>query len=179
MVAGINLRGNMNAIIADLGRTRREVIEKAIPATLNKLADQTKTQAARAIREAGYQIKLPVIKAGISVFYAGGSNRLNASVTARGRPIPLMTYGAREVRGRGVSVNVLNGRKVITNAFITPTANGDRVFVRDGNAVRKALYGPSVADAFKNQIVQDRLLTFNNQKFPIIFEAQIKRFSRR
>lgn len=168
----------MNNVIAGLERTKRDVVTKALPATLNKLIDQTKTAAARAIRDAGYQIKLPIIKAGISPFYAG-AGRLQVSLTAKGRPIPLIAYGGRFLSGRGVSVNVLNGRKVITNAFISMTANGDKVFVRDGNQHRKALYGPSIANAFKNPKVQTRMTEFVNEKFSVILQQQVKRFSRK
>lgn len=174
----VDVRGNMNGIIADLERRQRDVLDRALPATLNKLIDQTKTATARAIRDAGYQIKLADIKAGLIPFYAGNGG-LTVKLTAKGRPIPLMSYGGREVAGKGVSVNVLNGRKLITNAFVgVSSGGGQRVYIRDGAKHRKSLYGPGIPDAFNNAKVQARMQEFTAEKFPVILLQQIKRFAK-
>ena len=47
---------------------------------------------------------------------------LRSSVIAKGRPVPLIHYGAKAV-GKGVSVKV-KARTVITHAFIATVPNG-------------------------------------------------------
>lgn len=192
MAITVNVRGNMNKIIADLERSKKDVVDKALPFTLNKLIDQTKTAAARAIRDTGYKIKLPVIKAGLYTFYAN-SGRLTASLSAKGFPIPLINYGAKQ-SGSGVSVDILNGRKVIPGAFIATMPSGHTgVFIRVGKVHKKVikndramwsglpikqLFGPSIPDAFNNKKVQEILIKGNDEKFEKILMQQIKRFSK-
>jgi hypothetical protein len=188
----VNVRGSMDSIIADLSRKQQQVIEPATIRALNKVASQVKTNAARQMRDAGYNLKVSDIKRSLTINRASSGN-LNAKVIASGRPIPLIKYGARQVSS-GVSVDVLNGRKVIANAFIATMPSGHKgVFVRIGKTHKKVtkrgravwsglpikeLFGPSVPNGLANEAVQAALQELIEQKFPEILRQQISYLSR-
>lgn len=192
MAISVDVRGNMDAVIADLGRIKREVIEVATPRALNKMADQVKTGAAREVRAAGYNLKISDIKKGLSIVRAT-PGQLTAKVVASGRPIPLIGYGARK-SSKGVSVSVLHGRKVISGAFIATMPSGHKgVFIRVGKQHKKVskgghavwsglpikeLFGPSLPDGLANVAVQQTLQRLIEQKFPEILRQQIKRITK-
>jgi hypothetical protein len=189
----VDVRGDMGKIIADLRSVRRDVLDAALPAAINKTIEQAKNQTARQIKAVGYNLKIGDVKDGLTVRPAR-SGQLTAKITAKGRPLSLVKYGARQT-ARGVSVSVLNGRKVIAGAFIATMPNGHRgVYVRMGKAHKKVskngrtqwsglpikeLYGPSIPDAANNQAVVDAVTAFIGQKFPELLRAQIKRFGRK
>lgn len=192
MAIKIDVRGSMDRIIADMGNIKREVVEKAAPRALNKVIDQVKTAAAREMRGAGYKLKVSDIKKGLKTSRASPS-MLTATVKASGRPIPLVQYGARPT-AKGVSVDVLHGRKVIAGAFIATMSNGHKgVYVRVGKLHKKVskggramwsglpikeLFGPSVPDGLANSAVQEALQRLVQEKFPDILRQQIKYLSR-
>lgn len=191
MAISVNVRGSMERMVADMQRVKVDVTEKATVRALNRVADQVKTAAAREMRDAGYNLKVSDIKKGIttSKAYAGS---LRAKVRASGRPIALFKYGARQT-SKGVSVEVLNGRKVITGAFIATMPNGHRgVYVRVGRTHKKVvkagkggwsglpikeLFGPSVPDGLANSAVQEALQRLISEKFPEVLRQQIKYLS--
>lgn len=192
MAISVSVQGDMASLIADLRNTRQAVIDKALPFALNKTMDQVKTASARQVKDVGYNLKVSDIKKSL-VQQRARPGALTASVTASGRPVPLGRYGARQTK-KGVSVQVLNGRKVISHAFIATMPNGHKgVFVRVGKGhkkVKKAgrvimsglpikeLFGPSLADAFANKQVQDVIAKLIADKFPELLRAQIKRFTK-
>lgn len=191
MAIKFDCTGNMDRVIADLGKQKREVVNVAMPRALNKMIDQVKTGSARGMRDAGYNLKVSDIKKGLKVIRAT-STRLVATVRASGRPIPLIGYGARPT-AKGVSVSVLHGRKVITHAFIATMPSGHKgVFIRVGNQHKKVnraggtvwsglpikeLFGPSVPDGLANKAVQDTLQRLVEEKFPEILRQQLKRIT--
>lgn len=164
------------------------VREKATVRAINKVADQVKVQAAREIRDAGYNLKIARIKRSIAIRRASAS-QLVAAVKASGRPIGLIDYGAKETKRGGVSVQVKNGRKTLKDAFIATMPNGHRgVFFRKGSGHKKMmtrgkpswhglpieeLFGPSIPTAFMNQVVQDALVAAARDKFPAIFQHEV------
>lgn len=192
MAIKIDVRGGMDRVIADLERTKREVVEKAVPRALNKVADQVKTAASREMRDAGYKLKVSDIKKTMRIDRAS-PGKLTARVVASGRPIPLIQYGARQT-GKGVSVDVLHGRKVITGAFIATMPSGHKgVYIRVGAKHKKVmkggravwsglpikeLFGPSVPDGLANKAVQETLARLIAERFPDILRQQIKHLSR-
>ncbi len=188
----IDVRGSMDGIIADMGRVRRDIAEKAAPRSLNKVIDQVRTAAAREMREAGYKLKVSDIKKGLKT-YRASPGMLTATVKATGRPIPLVQYGARPT-AKGVSVDVLHGRKVIPGAFIATMGGGHKgVYVRTGKTHKKVtsggrvmwsglpikeLFGPSIPDGLANSAVQAALQRLVEVKFPDILRQQIKYLSK-
>lgn len=191
MAITVDVRGSMDRIIADMEQLKREVVGKATVFALNKVADQVKTAASREMRDAGYKLKVSDIKKQLKVYRATSGN-LTARVVAAGRPIALIQYGARQT-AKGVSVEVLHGRKSIAGAFIATMPNGHKgVFVRVGSKHKKVmknghsiwsglpikeLFGPSVPDGLASKAVQDALQRLIEDKFPEILQQQIKRLT--
>ncbi|WP_025041018.1 phage tail protein [Nitrosospira briensis] len=187
----VSVKADISKALAKLGNVPKEVMDKAVPRALNKIAAQVKTQTSRSIRDAGYGLKVYVIKKQLYIRRARPGDRL-AKVGARSAVVPLIDYGARAVKA-GVSVNVKNGRKIIAGAFIATMPNGHKgVFVRTGaghklrvkNGMRvwsglpiRQLYGPSVPAAFVNDIVQAALKRKIIDNFPRIFEHEVRYLS--
>lgn len=183
----VSVRGDISRALRKLDVTKEQA-RKAIPRALNKTATTARAEAAREIKSAGYGLKIAAIKKSITVVRAN-STQLRAIVRASGRPIPLIEYGARQTRP-GVTVTVLNGRKLIKGAFIATMPTGHRgVFVRNA-ATRKRvvrngrvtssglpireLYGPSVPQAFANTVVQAALESAIRQRFPEVLRQELR-----
>jgi hypothetical protein len=182
----INVKSNAQSVVLELLGAAREMPDAVVRA-LNKTVDQVKVAAAREVRKAGYGLKVGDVKKALRVIRATRGN-LRASVVASGRPVPLMQYGARAT-SKGVSVNVLNGRKLIAGAYIARMPSGHvGVFVREQTTrhkkVRKdgrsswhalpirELFGPSVPDGMANKVVEQALLRLIEEKYPRILEHE-------
>lgn len=192
----VNVRSNADSVIADFLFAAEEMPDATVRA-LNKIADQGKTFGAREIKSAGYNLKIGDIKRAMRVRRASKGN-LKATIITTGRPIPLIAYGARQT-AKGVTVNVLSGRKLIPGAFIATMPSGHKgVYVRAPGAKHKKvgqgskaswhalpireLYGPSIPDAMNNKGVQAALLALTREKFPAVLaheQAWLKRRGRR
>jgi hypothetical protein len=181
----VDVRHTLNQAFLDMKALAEDLQDKATVRALNKTADQAKVQASRQIRDTGYNLKAGDIKAAMRVMRASPDN-LVASVVTSGRPIPLIKYGARQVKA-GVSVNVLKGRKVIQHAFIATMPNGHTgVYVREagGKHVKvrsswhqlpiRELFGPSIPEAIVNSAVQEALRAFIVDKFPSILQQETR-----
>lgn len=183
----VKVQHNMASFVTELTSAVEDIKDKVMVRAINKMADQVKVAASRAVRDAGYKLAAADIKRQIKINYANRS-RLRAEIVARGRPIPLYQYGARQV-GSGVSVSVKSGRKVIQGAFIAKMPSGHvGVFVREPNAKHRKvttgakpswhalpireLFGPSIPDAVGNQAVQDALQQLIVEKFPKILDQE-------
>lgn len=174
-------------IAKSFGNMQEKVLTKATVSAINKTAQQAKTQAARAIRDAGYGLKVSDIKKAIEMKRAG-PDRMIAVVKATGRPIGLIKYGARETK-TGVSVQVKGTRKVVRGAFIATMPNGhtgvyERIgkghakVIKNGKASWhglpiKELFGPSIPSAFINQLVQAALDSLVRDNFPKNFKREL------
>lgn len=172
---------------------------QAVSRALNKTARTVTAKTARLIRDTGYNIPVRDIKQSLNTKPASAEN-LGALVTASGRPIPLIRYGAREQRrpGGGVSVKVLRGKKFIRGAFIATMPTGHRgVFIRVGSAAHtllsagrqrvvqrgktsykhglpiEELYGPSIPIAFVNQKVSAAMVGVARERFPIVLKQEL------
>lgn len=195
----VNVQADVSGLMAQFDDIKdpRPAVSRAI----NKTLTTTRAKTAKAIRDAGYKIKAAEIKAGISINRRATKSLLVGYVDAKGKPIPLIKYGAREDRrpGGGVSVDVLAGRKLIAGAFIATMPNGHKgVFVRIGSTAHTALrmtgkhsgirrgktqykhglpiqelYGPSVMAAFKNGNVQEAMESVARARFPIVLKQEL------
>ncbi|MEX8520057.1 MAG: phage tail protein [Leptothrix sp. (in: b-proteobacteria)] len=187
------VRDNVDKFAAQLRQLSDDVRDKATVSALNKMAAQVKTQASRAIRDAGYNLKASIIKKQLSMRRATAS-RLTASVIATGKTIPIIYYSARQTSRGVVSVSVLNGRKVFKNAFIATMPSGHKgVFVRvgpkiPGNEAKpnrrhwkyqkiEEKFGPGIPDALANEAVTAALTTLVQDKFPTLIANEIKYFT--
>lgn len=188
MLHQVGVRTNAGEVASQFAEAARTMRDRATMRALNEVADQAKVAAARQIRDVGYKLKISAIKKGIKVERATMAN-LRAAVIAQGRPIPLIEYSANELKGKGVSVSVLNGRKLIKGAFIATMPSGHRgVFVREENAKHKKmmtrgkpswhalgireLFGPAVPDGMANKEVAEAFARFVDQAFPAILDRE-------
>lgn len=190
----VSVRSNAARVALELAAAGQEMRDRAVVRALNKMADQVKTAASREIRSAGYKLKASDIKAALKVRRASGSQK-TAAVIASGRPLPLVKYSARQT-SKGVTVDVLKGRKLIAGAFIATMPNGHRgVYVREqASKHRKVqqrgkpvwsqlpirqLFGPAIPDGMANSAVQSALLQLVEEKFPSILEHEHEWLRRR
>ena len=189
----ITVTTNVKDVIDELNMAA-DTMRPAVVRALNKVAASVKVRGAREVRDAGYKLKISDIKKAIKINRAS-SGQLRASAVASGRPIPLIQYNARPV-GSGVSVDVLNGRKVIAHAFVANTSNGSKqVFLRDPKAKHKKivkngkaqwtelpirkLFGPGIPDAMANQAVSKAIVDLITERFPIVLEHEHEWLSKR
>lgn len=195
---GVNVRSDMRGLLRKFDLSAEDA-KRALPRALNKVATTVRKEAAGEIRKLGYGLKIGVIKDALSIRQANLA-RSNAAVNAKGRPIALYEYGARQ-RKDGVSVEVKNGRKVITGAFLaTMPKTGKRgVFVRVGSAAHaravkhgfvkahsgqgtskgrhglpiRQLYGPSIPGVFVNEALQVTLAELARARFATVYAQEL------
>lgn len=193
----INIKINIDTkdLQRELARQTDAIVNKAAVRAINKTAMQARTEAVRQVRNAGYNIKASAIRQSFKLHRAT-KNNLTALLTATGKPIGLIDYGARQVAS-GVSVSVKNGRKIIRGAFLAKmksghvgvfvrVGKGHKTVIRNGKRIKtglpiKELFGPSVPAALSNQAVQNAVGKMIKQKFPKIFahELQFARIGKR
>lgn len=182
----LDVRADVKGITAGLTRYVGEQ-QKAVVRALNKTAMQARTEAVRSVRDEGYTIKASAIRRSFTIKKAR-AGQLVVMLTATGRPITLINYGARTTKS-GVSVNVKNGRKMLRHAFIATMQNGHKgVFERigkehkkvkrNGKTIRsglpvKELFGPSIPQSLANDAVNKAIMAKIRQKFPQILKHEL------
>lgn len=130
----IDVKTDLRQTALNLRVTAGKVIDAAAVRALNRTATTVRAEASRRIRER-YNLKAAVIKEDLRIWRAQ-RGRLESQVIARGRPIRLIDFGARQVK-TGVSVQVVRGRgrKTIGGAFVARMKSGlVGVFERRGKA---------------------------------------------
>lgn len=184
----IDIKVDSRRVQHALSQLASDLQDKAIMRAVNKTAAAAKTAASREIRAQGYNIKAAAISKSLLIHRAT-KHDLKAVISVTGKPIPLLAYGGRQV-GRGVSVQVKNGRKIIRGAFIATMPSGHQgVFVRVGKRHKKVmrnghvvwsglpikqLFGPSIPSAVANEAVQRALAQTIKQKYPRLLAHEIK-----
>jgi hypothetical protein len=189
----ITVRDNMRDVLAGMRSMTQDVTQRATVLALNRSIDRAYTEAAREARGVGYNVRIGDIKALLRRNRASAASQI-ATLTASGKPIPLIKYGARQT-SRGVTVQVLNGRKLIPGAFIATMPSGHTgVYVRDPHAKHKKvkraghtswhalpireLFGPSVPDMFVNYQVSQSIMDLIDAEFTKRFEHELTRLSK-
>lgn len=199
----VSVQADINAIMAQFEQIKDP--KPAVSRAINKTMTTARAKTAQAIRAVGYNIKAGDIKKSLSTSRRATRQLLVAYLDARGRPIPLIKYGATEQRraGGGVSVNVLNGRKLIQGAFVATMPNGHKgVFVRVGSAAHQKvmarkdgiragrkgskhrdssghglpileLFGPAIPSAFKHNTVQGKMVAIATARFPVVLKQEL------
>jgi len=134
-------------VSADFGQVERMfrhmpgVVEKAATRSLNRTNDQVAVVARRMIaKDMGIPVK--AVRAGMFRIKAM-RHKLSASTVARGRPLNLIRFKARQTK-KGVSASAWGKRKVYKGTFIGN--QGRTVFKRTGKSRTpiKAVWGPSI-----------------------------------
>lgn len=112
------------------GRSRsRAPLWRAVARAINHTAAKVNTQAKREIRDA-YKIKTTDVAKAFTLA-KGNSIRLSAVITARGKPIPLLPFGARQTK-KGVTVNIAGTRQLVKHAFIVTLKSGHKAVMARG-----------------------------------------------
>jgi hypothetical protein len=189
----IDVRNNIDEVLARMASYRREVVDKAIVSALNRCVEMARTDASKEIRAAGYNVKARAIKASASVRKAS-TGSLVAILRVSRKPIALINFGARQTT-KGVSVHILNGRKTINHAFIATMPSGHKgVYVRkpggryvykrkDGKVVSsqlplRELFGPSVGGIYGTDRIQQAMARSIAANFERRFAHELQRMSR-
>lgn len=186
----ITVKADISSALEKFGMVEDEA-KKAIVRALNRAAKSVQVQAAREIREAGYNLKASRIKKALTVRQAN-ANVLQAGIRAIGRPISLYEYGARST-SKGVSVNVKEGRKLIKHAFIATMPTGHTgVFMRkpgviqgkrgkmiQARALGHELFGPAIPSMFVSEIVTRAMTSKLNEQFPKELDHELGRLRAR
>jgi len=134
-------------------------MKRIMPRAINRTASTARTRTARKI--AGQiKVKVSTAKKGVSIIKAR-RDRWQATLRITSRRIPLIQFGARWSKKRGVSYQIdkAAGRKRIKSAFIrtmpirgaTQKQGHKGVFMRKGKArlpIRE-LFGPSIGIVFE------------------------------
>jgi hypothetical protein len=147
MSGSIEIKLNVDDVFKRFANLSSRDVRSALSRALNRTAVTARAQSAREIRAAGYGIQIGAIKKAISLHRAAPT-KLQASVVATGRPIPLINYGARQTK-LGTSVKVKGTRKLIKGAFIATMPTGHRgVFVRIDSKAHERLLAASGIKAY-------------------------------
>lgn len=164
-----------------LNSVNRKLLTRAVGSALNHTISQVKTQANRLIREE-IKLKSKDINNRLVIVRANSSKgawmQLQARMKVSGKPVPLISYGARQTKG-GVVVRVKNKRTVLKHAFIARMRSGHQgVFVRKGKKRLpiQELYSTRVSDVFNNNGFMPKLAGFAQEKFLQNFVANLQYF---
>ncbi len=162
-----------------LSRANMPALQRAVGSALNRTIAQVKTQASRSVRN---EIKLKtkdinnrlmVVRANSS---KGALTQMQAIMRVSGKPVPLISYGAKQTK-QGVVVHVKNNRTVLKHAFIARMRSGHQgVFIRKGKKRLpiQELYSTRVSDVFNNTGFMPNLASFAQEKFTQHFAIDIR-----
>lgn len=170
----ISVSHNLSSVALAYKDLADKYVNQATVRALNKTATTVRAEAARKIgRE--YNIKIGAAKSQMWITQAN-RGRVKATITVSGRPIPLVEFDARQVRG-GVSVKVKGTRKVVRGAFIATMRTGHRgVFVRTSGRrlpIRQ-LFALSLPVAFSQKQIVDALLSVASDRFAETLRQEIR-----
>jgi len=177
------LKISPNGLTIEKVKAYAEAFPEAGSAALNRMAQQSRTQANRLVRER-YNVKAGVLNSALTT-ERSTKTTLRSKVKAKGRRIPLVEFGARgripsSKRSVGVSVEVVRGRRLTSaGTFLAiPTfgrnTGAKGVYMRWGKTqypIRR-LYGPSVPQMFTATAVYRKLIEFVHERLPkLVYDA--------
>ena len=146
------------------------IVPKATVRALNKVAQQARSAVIKEVSLiTGLKQKLVRQNVGLA---RANRNNFTAVIQARGKPVPLINFGARQLK-KGVSAKVGAQRKVYKSAFIKEMPGGHRgVFVRrsKNRLPIREMYGPSVPSGFINERSISAMDNIVQTKLAKIFE---------
>ncbi|HEY5579670.1 MAG TPA: phage tail protein [Rhodoferax sp.] len=196
MAIKIGVNGSMDRIIADLGRVKSGVLDKAVTLAINRVGEMAITQASREMRADGYNFTATEIKSAFTQRKATAGS-YTTTLKVRRKTKSLMNFRPRESKA-GVTVLIHGSPKLIKGAFIAQRLNGlTGVFVEDKSAGKivlrrqkqykrgskggwhsvpsRKLYGPSVGGAYANRRIQDVMIRLMGDTFEKRLTHEVKR----
>lgn len=156
------------------------VLPFAIARAINRSAASAQTAAVRVIsRDLGARARDVRDKVRLT---PARSNALEATLTATGRRIPLISFRARgpepsRGRGGGVAYVMRGSRQRLPHAFIATMRSGHRgVFRRIGVARLPVieLFGPSIPQVLARRAIQNAVLTRYSEVLPGNLQHEIE-----
>lgn len=173
-----------------LGRVGADLVPKAAARALNRTASQAKQEAIRGITDEVGESGRSRLGLSKSIQIERASwGRLTATVWSRSKPLPLIYFNPTQT-AEGVVV-VIGGKRIVRpHAFIKKIYGARSVWLRKhrgtGSSARtpsgplrgrfpiKKLYGPRAGSVMLSKRVLERVRAMVNQKFPELFEREIK-----
>ena len=181
----INIRHNIGKTLKDLGELNVN-LEKATVSTLNKTAEQARSEASRQIR-VEYNISVAGLKRkdkqgrNVLGFTRATAAKLKSAVIARGQGINLKYFGARQTT-KGVSFAIKRkSRQRIPVAFGPDIPRlGGQVFRRLTNERLpiKMIFGPGVAAMLATKNINLRVRQFVANNYNRILKNEINYFTK-
>ena len=195
----LDVKSNIAQVLRRHDDVRRDVVDKAVPRALNRVADMAVTHTSKTMRAQGYAFKAGEIKAAIRVSKARAGLR-TVVIRTRRNTKSLIDFSARETKA-GVMVKVHGAAKLIKGAFIAQRQNGvTGVFVEDKSAGKiiirrqrqykrgskggwhaypaRKLYGPSVGGVSATPAIEQAVQAFIFETFSQRLQHEIRFLSR-
>lgn len=174
----LNFEKDFKRVQRELGELGRKIIPRAANSALNKTATQARTAAVKELKqEIGESSGLSAGGFRKSIeLHRSNLRTLMATLTASGRPLPLIHFGARQTK-KGVTAKAWNKRKRYPGTFIAKMPNGKKGVFKRASRKRlpvKQLFGPSIPKAFIEQRTQKSLRRSIDVNWPKNFNHEIK-----
>ena len=169
MVA-ISAKADVKRLTRNLNAIQRKEIPKATNTALNRTLKNVTTSATRQL--APFMATTQKAIRDVLAIKKSSWRRLRASVTATHKPINLGKFKGRQTK-RGVSAAAYGKRRVYEGAFLR---RGNQALKRTGpeRYPLKALWGPSITQAWADQGIDSIGMRTAKQRFPGHFATALK-----
>ena len=181
----LSIKTNFPEVAKQLQQLQRDVAQQATARALNRTIEQAKTAMSREIRSE-FVLPASTVNQALRITRArasAGTVNLAASLESpakRGRSLNLAHFQARQT-SKGVTFKVSRSgpRKLIPGSFLIN--GGKTVMIRVGKKRLpiKALQTIDVAQMFNTKRINARVLQVINDRFPTIFEREVKFYTDR
>ncbi len=175
----IRVELNTEAMTRFLKQVSKEALPRAATRALNKTGNSAKSVAVKAVAA---QIGIAQKDVRPYVLLQKAAIRCLDTVlrVATGKRVPLIKIDPRAKQGlTGVTYRASgNLRRLIPQAFIATMPSGHRgIYKRVKGAARLPIHelsGPSILYVFKQEVVQDQLSKTVEERWPVVFEHEIR-----
>lgn len=182
----INVRADFKDTFRKLDELSEGIRNKATAAALNRIGDQTKTQAVREISRT-YNITATKVRERIKVRKAFAAGRLAVEIAVEGRfgrrATNLITFGARQLKRGGVSVKIRRDKSPNRgkNWFVLENRKTGGKFVakrvKPGRGGIQPVLTIDVGQMFNARAINDRLIALARERFPRELESRVAFFA--
>ena len=166
----ISVKHDIREVEKTLSRAQRKAVPDASRMALNRVAASVRSAAVKAIAaETG--IKQKDVRAATTLRKAGRGRVLRAEIDARGRPLNLIRFGARQLK-KSVSAKPWRRRRVYKRRVWVGN-QGRTVFIREPGGKIRGMYGPSIAREMIRDQVGKAIHARFAERWPIEFERAL------
>ena len=177
----VSIESNLKQFHKQLSNLEREAFPKAVARTLNRVTSSVRTASAKHIAPQ-MNAKQSDIKQAMQEEKAN-ARQLWASIIARGRPLKLILFKARQT-AKGVIAKAWGVNKLYRGTFIAPVKHGssnNAVYVRKTkhSLPVKQLWGPGIAQLFKKPENIQLMQSTVRQRLANEFKNNLQFYARR